>query len=59
MGGTRAISFPLFASADGLQIGSQFATKRGGELTLLELAYELEGALPWGDRQAPTSAVNL
>eukprot|EP00439_Symbiodinium_sp_Y106_P089750 s1_g2286.t1 len=57
--GTPAISLPLFTSSDGLPIGSQFATKRGGERTLLELAYELEAARPWGDRWAPTSAVNL
>ncbi|MCR9242929.1 MAG: amidase [Rhodobiaceae bacterium] len=57
--GTPAMSLPLFTSADGLPIGSQFATKRGGERTLLELAYELEAALPWADRWAPTSAVNL
>ncbi|WOF74466.1 amidase [Parvibaculaceae bacterium PLY_AMNH_Bact1] len=57
--GTPAISLPLFTSAEGLPIGSQFATKRGGEHTLLELAYELEAALPWAGRWAPTSAVNL
>lgn len=57
--GTPAISLPLFTSSEGLPIGSQFATKRGGERTLLELAYELEAALPWADRWAPTSAVNL
>jgi len=57
--GTPAISLPLFTSPDGLPLGSQFATKRGGESTLLELAYELETALPWGERWAPNSAAYL
>ncbi|MEQ9146405.1 MAG: amidase [Parvibaculaceae bacterium] len=57
--GTPAMSLPLSMSPDGLPIGSQFATKKGGERTLLELAYELEMAAPWGDRWAPNSAVNL
>ena len=34
-------------SRDGLPIGSQFATKPGGERTLLELAFELERELEW------------
>ena len=57
--GTPAISLPLHMSADNLPIGSQFAARKGGEGTLLELAYELEMALPWGDRWAPVSAANL
>lgn len=54
--GTPAISLPLFQSAYGLPIGSQFAAGRGKERMLLELAYELEEALPWADRWAPNSA---
>lgn len=57
--GTPAISLPLSMSRANLPIGSQFATRKGGEATLLELAYELEAAAPWGDRWAPNSAVNL
>ncbi len=55
--GTPAMSVPLSFSAAGLPIGSQFATRRGGERTLLELAYELEQARPWAGRWAPHSAV--
>jgi amidase len=57
--GTPAIALPLSMSSADLPIGSQFATRKGGEATLLELAYELEAAAPWGERWAPTSAVNL
>jgi len=57
--GTPAITLPLFTSAEGLPVGSQFATKVGGERTLIELAYELEAALPWAGRWAPNSAAYL
>jgi len=53
--GTPAMSVPLYWTSDGLPIGSQFAAWRGGESTLLELAYELEGAHPW-TRRPPVSA---
>lgn len=48
--GTTAMSVPLGWSSDGLPIGMQFATARGGERTLFELAFELESAAPWADR---------
>jgi len=57
--GTPAISLPLSMSSANLPIGSQFATRKGGEATLLELAYELEAAAPWGDRWAPNSAAMI
>ena len=47
--GNPAISLPLYTSAKGLPIGSQFAARFGGEETLLHLAYELESAT-WADR---------
>ena len=49
--GTTAMSVPLNWSEDGLPIGSQFAAWRGGEATLLGLAYELEAARPWAKRR--------
>jgi amidase len=49
--GTTAMSVPLNWSHDGLPIGSEFAAWRGGEATLLGLAYELEGARPWAKRR--------
>jgi amidase len=49
--GTTAMSVPLNWSHDGLPIGSQFAAWRGGEATLLALAYELEEARPWVKRR--------
>ena len=51
--GTTAMSVPLYWTADGLPVGSQFAAWRGGEGMLLQLAYELEAARPWSKRRAP------
>lgn len=45
--GTPAISLPLGRSASGLPIGVQFAAAMGRERRLLEIAYELEQAMPW------------
>lgn len=45
--GTPAISLPLGNSIEGLPIGVQFAADMGQERRLLELAYELEQAVPW------------
>jgi amidase len=39
---------PLAASAAGLPIGLMFSAALGQEARLLELAYELEDARPWG-----------
>jgi amidase len=55
--GTPAMSVPLYWTRDGLPIGSQFAARRGGEETLLGLAYELEAARPWAKRRPPVFAV--
>ena len=54
--GTPAMSVPLGMSKDGLPIGSQFAASKGGEGTLLALAYELELAQPWAKNHAPIFA---
>jgi amidase len=42
----------LFWNAEGLPIGVQFAAPFGDELTLLQLAAELERAAPWAHRYA-------
>ncbi len=54
--GTPAMSVPLSWTKDGLPIGSQFAAWRGGEATLLQLAYELEAAQPWAKKRPPVFA---
>jgi amidase len=54
--GTAAMSVPLYWTPDGLPVGSQFAAWRGGEGTLLQLAYELEAARPWARRIPPVFA---
>lgn len=46
--GAPAISLPLGQTAGGLPIGVQFGAKPGQEKLLLEVAYEMEMALPWG-----------
>lgn len=42
--GAPAISLPIGTCSNGLPIGPQFAAKLGNDRTLLELAFELEGA---------------
>lgn len=54
--GTTAMSVPLSWTPDGLPVGSQFAAWRGGEATLLQLAYELEAARPWAKKHPPIFA---
>ncbi|HEY6577850.1 MAG TPA: amidase family protein [Rhizomicrobium sp.] len=50
--GQPAIDLPLHWNDAGLPIGVQFAAAFGDELTLLQLATELESAAPWADRYA-------
>ena len=45
--GAPAISLPLAQSKAGLPIGIQFGAQREQEKMLLEIAYELEEAMPW------------
>ena len=48
--GSTAMSMPLERTADSLPVGTQFAAWKGGEATLLQLAYELEAAHPWAGK---------
>ncbi|KQW46899.1 amidase [Nocardioides sp. Root1257] len=45
--GDPAVSLPLATTAAGLPQGMMLTAGAGDEATLLELAYELEGAAPW------------
>ena len=54
--GTPAMSVPLYWTKENLPIGSQFAAWRGGEATLLQLAYELEAARPWAKKHPTVMA---
>ncbi len=49
--GTPAMSVPLYWSEKGLPLGVQFMAPMGDELTLLQLAKQLEVAQPWFDRR--------
>lgn len=51
--GRPAISLPLHWTPDGLPLGVQFVGPLGGEALLLQLAAQLEQALPWDARRAP------
>ncbi len=50
--GQPAINLPLHWSKQGLPVGVQFVGRYGDELTLLQLAGELEQAAPWAERYA-------
>jgi amidase len=50
--GQPAINLPLHWNAGGLPIGVQFVGAHGDELTLLQLATQLERAQPWFGRYA-------
>ena len=52
VGHAPAISLPLAQSEAGLPIGVQLGAANGQDRTLLELAYELEEAMPWAQRRA-------
>lgn len=54
--GAPAMSVPLAWSAGGLPIGVHFASAKGQERRLIELAYELEQAQPWAGRAPPVTA---
>lgn len=51
--GRPAISLPLHWTADGLPLGVQFVAPLAGESRLIQLAAQLERAVPWFDRVAP------
>jgi amidase len=55
--GQPAINLPLTWNADGLPIGVQFVAPFGDELTLLQLAAQLEQAEPWFGRYGAIEAI--
>jgi len=54
--GQPALSLPLSWNDDGLPIGVQFVASYGREDTLVDLATQLEQALPWSEQRPPVSA---
>ena len=48
--GQPAVSLPLGESSEGMPIGVQLVGRYGDEQTLIQLAAELEGEMPWKDR---------
>ena len=51
MTGQPSVSLPLAWSADGLPIGMMFTGRYADEATLLNLATQLEEAMPWAQRR--------
>lgn len=56
--GQPAMSVPLYWTEQGLPIGAHFAGQFGDEVTLLQLARQLEQAYPWMNKVPPVSAVD-
>lgn len=54
--GTPAISLPLGQTSDGLPIGVQVAGPMCSESTLIQVASQLEQAMPWSNRLPPVHA---
>ncbi|MDK2124835.1 amidase [Parachitinimonas caeni] len=54
--GQPAMSIPLYWSADGLPIGSHFIAPNGDEVTLFQLAGQLESVAPWAGNWPPVHA---
>lgn len=57
--GQPAISLPLHWTDDALPVGVQLVANMGHDPLLLSIAAELEQAMPWTDRIAPTHASTL
>jgi amidase/6-aminohexanoate-cyclic-dimer hydrolase len=51
--GQPSISLPLHWSDDGLPVGMMFTAAYGSDALLLQLAGQLESAMPWADKRAP------
>jgi amidase len=49
--GQPAINLPLHWNEAGLPIGAHFVGRYGDEMTLLQLAAQLEEAVPWAQRR--------
>jgi amidase len=54
--GQPCISLPLYESANGLPLGMHLAAGRQDDEQLLQLAFQLEEALPWKDRRPAVCA---
>ena len=55
--GQPAISLPLYWTPAGLPLGVQLVAKMGREDLLLQLAFQLEQAMPWSHRRPAVSAL--
>ena len=55
--GQPAISLPLYWTPAGLPVGVQLVAKMGREDLLLQLAFQLEQAMPWSHRRPAVSAL--
>lgn len=51
--GAAAMNVPIMQTTSGLPLGMHFAGRRGDDAKLLDLAFQLEAAAPWGQRLPP------
>ena len=57
--GQPSISLPLKMSKNGLPIGMQFTGRFADEATLLQLASQLEKAIPWKEKKPNIHVSNI
>ena len=57
--GIPAISIPCAVAPDGMPLGMQFFAPLGHDLLLLQIAHQIEQAIPWIDRRPSIYASSL
>lgn len=56
LSGQPGVSVPTVWTDDGIPLGVHLAGRRGDDQLLLQVAAQLETAMPWADRRPPSFA---